>query len=263
MIDKLVRRALKRPHFRIVQSRESLDLTLTVQGSVPHTLKEENTGLYRALFRPKERVRWVEILMQAYSAPAPRGKKPIKLAIQFWIHKLLVDALSILLSNAKDAGGQYESFLEKEIESLAKSLRRKPGPHKSRRKRESDAVRFAVRHKTLIPEVSGLKEFIRRHTGGDDKLLGEAATEELHYEWLSHVTQGQALQNLPMINGDPATARSHLRGKWAPWQLSVGIIWCEEKAQHPTTRLGASTVYKYILQGNKILQDGAASGKQG
>ena len=255
----LVRRALqKRPHLHIQKHRKSLDFVFTFEGSFPRALREENPRLYSFLFRPRKKGDWVNVLSKAYNSRSASGKgqKSVRLSLRFWLNRLLLNALDILLHNAKnkkDKGKQYNNDIQKELETLKTFLRRKPGPHMYPRRQERDAIRFATRYEELKPQAKKLKAFVKSQKEKDEKALGRDAEKELRFQWLSYVTKGEALQHLPTINNNPETKSSTLNRKWAAWQLSVGVIYCEEEK-----RLGPNTIYKYILLGKKRLRKRAS-----
>lgn len=254
----LVKRTLrKKPHLRIVKHRKSLDFIFTYEESFPRALREENPRLYRCLFASRKKGDWVNILLKAYSSPSSTGKgqKKVRLSLRFWLNRLLLNALDILASNAMGRGHKYKGNIKEEVESFKGFLRRKPGPHKSLRRKERDAIQFAKRYEELKPQAKKLKAFVKEQNNHDEKALGQAAERVLRFKWLPYVTRGEAFQHLPTINNDPETTSSTLNGKWAPWRLSVGILYCcEESIQNSKKHLGPNTIYKYVQRGNKLLR---------
>jgi hypothetical protein len=91
--------------------------------------------------------------------------------------------------------------------------------------------------------------------------LGRNAEKELRYQWLPHATRGEAFQHLPTINQMSETKHSTLKGKWAAWQLAVGIIYCEEKAPNTRTLEPNTIYYKYIPWGKQLLKKSSPATK--
>jgi hypothetical protein len=248
----------KRPHLRIEKHRNSLDFVFKFEGSVTRALREERPQLYRILFEPRKNKSWTDVLMHAYHKEASgQDKKTVKLWLRFWLNRIFVNAFDVLLSNAisENLSNEDRNYVETEIAFHKNLLKRKSGPRKSLLRREQDAIRFARRHSQLVPQVSLLKAFVLKQKMDDDKVLGRAVEKEFQFDWLPYVTQGEALQRLPMINNDPNTQRSRIRGKWSSWQLSVGILYCEESALNSKRHLGSNTIYKYVLLGKKLLRE--------
>jgi hypothetical protein len=253
----LVRHALqKRPHLRIENHRNSLDFIFKFEGSVTRALRNEHPKLYRILFEPKKSKSWTDILMLAYHSEASgQDKKTVKQWLRFWLNRIFVNAFDVLLSRAafENLSQEDKDYVEKEIAIHRKFLRRKSGRRKSNRRQEQDAIRFARRHSQLIPQVRMLEAFVSKRRLDDEKGLGQAAENQFQFEWLHHVIKGEALKHLPTINNNPASATSMLNGNWAPWQLSVGILYCEEEKH-----LEPNTIYKYILLGKTLLRKKAS-----
>ena len=151
-------------------------------------------------------------------------------------------------------GTPYKGDIKQEVEAFKAFLTRKPGPHRASRRQEKDSIRFAERYEELQPQARKLKAFVKQKNNQDEKALGRAAEKALPFKWLSYVTQGDALQHLPTINNDPETRSSTLNGKWAAWQLSVGVIYCEEKVSGGRIERGPDTIYKYIRRGKVLVK---------
>jgi hypothetical protein len=263
-MSDLVRRALqKRPHLQIKKHRDSLDFIFKFEGSVTRALREDHPRLYRILFEPRTKRSWTNTLMLAYHGNgSERDKKSVKQWLRFWLNRIFVNAFDVLLDRAisENLSKEDRAYLEKQVEIHKNLLRRKSGPRKSKRRQKEDAIRLARRHLRLVPQVRSLKAFVLRQQTDDERVLREAAEKTFRFQWLRHVTQGAALQHLPTINNDPTTTRSHLNGGWSAWQLSVGIIYCEEEVLKGRTTLQPNTIYKYINRGN-ILSKKRMSGR--
>lgn len=260
----LVRRTLqKKPHLRVVQHEHEKLLTFIfkLEGNLPRALRKENPGVYSYLFEPREKKHWTNILLKAYQSRSASGKS-VRLSLRFWLNQLLRNAIDTLSRNATSQGKPCDSNIKKEVELLKTFLSKKRGRHGHPRRRERDAIRFAKRYEELLPQTNMLKTFVKSRKEQDDETLGRNAEKELRFQWLSHVTKGEALQHLPTINQNSETKSSTLKGKWAAWQLSVGIIYCEEKAPNRRT-LGPNTIYyKYIRRGKQLLKKSSPATKR-
>jgi hypothetical protein len=263
MSDPVKRTLRAKPHLRIAQHerKKFLEFIFTVEGSFPSALHKQNPSLYSYLFEPRKKGDWINVLLNAYDSRSAAGKS-IRLSLRFWLNKLLLNALDTLAHNAISKGKQYDGDIKKEIETLKDILRKKPGPHRSPRRQEQDAIRFATRYEELKPQAKKLKAFVKNQNGHDEKVLGQNAEKELQFQWLSHVTKGDALQHLPTINNNPVTRSSTLNGKWAAWQLSVGVIYCEEKVPNRRIKRGPDTIYEYIRRGKTLLKEGNPANKR-
>jgi hypothetical protein len=60
-----------------------------------------------------------------------------------------------------------------------------------------------------------------------------------------------------MILGDASEGaivyNSHIVGKWAPWQLTLSVIRCEENANNPGRPLSLRTIQRMIMRGQHKL----------
>lgn len=252
----LVRRTLKKPHLRVVQHRESLDFIFTREGSFPSALRKENPSLYRCLFKSRKKGDWTDLLVKGYGSRVASGKgqKSVRLSLRLWLNRLFLNALDSLVSNAVSKGTPYKGDIKQEVEAFKAFLTRKPGPHRAPRRQEQDAIRFAKRYEELKPQARKLKAFVKQQNNQDEKALARAAEKALPSKWLSYITQDDALQHLPTINNNPETRSSTLNGKWMAWQLSVAVIYCEEKVSSGRITRGPDTIYKYIGRGKVLLK---------
>lgn len=115
------------------------------------------------------------------------------------------------------------------------------------------AKRVAARYTQLLPQINDLRGKPQGYPQlSDENLLKQAVEKEFPHEWARHVTQGIELSNLPDFPGHSReTALSGL--KWTPRQLTVGVIWREERKRDPTFCLQPNTLLdEYIPKGNKL-----------
>lgn len=252
----------KRPHLKINSRGHSLRLTFEFQASIPHTLRKKAPQLCDALLGVKEHQAWVDTLLKVHSHSLVKKEKAAKVWLRRGFRKLLLDALSHLLAKSKVVGKKYEPSTKKQFDAIEQFRRKRLPVHNRRHGQKKDALAFANRHKELLPQVTDLRNFIADHR--------ELPEPELRLEiekhptfgkrgWLRLVTRGNALQHMPVRRDYHEPATTDLKGNWTSWQLSVGIIYCEEEAKVSRMRLSPNTIYyKYILCGNRIIKNNSS-----
>jgi hypothetical protein len=263
MIAKIVKRlAGKQPHLHIDQTSDSLSLIFTFRGCFPRELRHIDAGSHQELFAAYEAQQkgWAHFLMEAYEERLPK-EKPINQWFQYWLYHMQLRASAILLAKAKKAGSDNQRDVEAELKTLETEGRRSSGrPRRAKEEVEGTAIKRAKRYAELQPETDKFRLLVNQHSAlVESELLG-IGQEQLGYAWIRLLPV--ALNNLPRKENDAATRSYALTGKWAPWQLSVGLIYAEEMEQHPDTVPGPDRIYKSILFGNKLLENNSNNAAQ-
>jgi hypothetical protein len=242
------------PHFRVHADSKSTSFIFHFPFSIPEKLKRRSVAAYSRLF-PDGKKGWPELLVKAYKVTHHDGKS-IKNRVGLLLEKIVTEAFLILLEEHKDAFHQDPAKVAEEQELLKKRLIR-TGPRPDERKRNQTAIRLAKRYNELLPEVRGIKEFVKKKESllEDTELRAEIA-RTFRYTWTRFITNGCVLNNLLPIAGHESRIETFSSEKWTVRQLRVGIMVCEESASRPEARLGPTTLYeKYILPGNELIRN--------
>jgi hypothetical protein len=237
------------PHFSV----EELDGATRFIFSVPiqSTFQKQAPDDYRILFHAKKTT-WHEALQKAYVEAS--GKKPIKDYINTVLYRLFCEALIILNTDASGLTGDYTKFKEDFVDKFRSASKRKAGrrPNYDKDKR---ATRLAERHATLLPRMGELRKFVNRlkQDGIDDEnQIRLRVAAEFKDDWISFITDGTAFE---MLLGDAIQGgivrNATIAGKWAPWQLTVSVLRCEEKVRNPRESLSLITIFRAVIGGRE------------
>jgi hypothetical protein len=249
-----------------------IDGTTTFTFRVPtrERLRSLDKDIYRSLFESGAPA-WTTALESAYSS-AGSGKKSVAEFIDIALYKVFLDALKILIGDAKSLATKYEEpyhtkfvqGIEVDLAEFAATSRRARGPKKrSQESNDKTAIRLYERYAFLKPLVGDLKKLVDKlkTSGIDDEgpLNADVASGMRDHEWIRHVTSGAAFLELPPTAGHTSAIRGTTLGEdWAPWQLTAGVIRAEEaeKTDSRHKALGVVTIYRRIMRGKKLLTQG-------
>ena len=239
-------------------SAKEIDGTTQFIFTVPiqAAFKRQEPTIHRILFEAKT-TKWTSAIEKAY--PETRsGKKLIKEFIDTLLYKVFYEALLILNTDTDGLSGDYTKFKEEFTTNFRAASPRTPGRRPLPNKEQRD-IRLANRRAILHPRMQELREFVNRlkHSGiSDENLVRENVSAMFKEDWLSFVIDGTAFE---MLLGDASEGdtinKSHLTGKWAPWQLTLSVIRCEENANNPGRPLSLRTIQRMIMRGQHKLPD--------
>ena len=239
------------PHFSVDELNGSTRFIFSVP--IQSKFREQAPDEYRILFHAKKTT-WKEALQKAYvNAP---GKKPIKDYINTVLYKLFCEALIILNTDTEGLGGDYTKFKEDFTANFRAASPRAPGRRFNPDKDQRD-IRLAERHAILHPRMKKLRKFIdllKRSGIKDEDLLRERVGAEFEDEWISFVVNGGSFEMLLAGASDRGIIENaSIAGTWAPWQLTLSVIRCEENACNPRQRLSLRTIYRAMMRGQSKL----------
>jgi hypothetical protein len=266
-VSELAKAAWQKPSFSATEA----DGITTFAFGVPlrDTLRSLDKNVYRSLFESGGPP-WTAALETAYSS-AHSGEKTAAEYIDTVLYTVFLEALKILIKDAKSLSTKYkepyrtefEQSIEADVTDFTEKSPRESGRRRNKRKDDETAIRLSERYKHLKPLVDNLRKLINklRHDGiGDENMLhAELASAMTEYDWIRHVTSGMAFEELPPKAGYTAPVRSSLGKEWASWQLTVGIIRCEEaETTDRRHKPGVITIYRRIMRGRKLLKQSSA-----
>jgi len=224
--------------------------------SVPIRSKfqEQAPREFQILFHAKKTT-WNQALQKAYvNAP---GKKPIKDYINTVLYKLFCEALIILNTDTEGLAGDYTRFKEDFTANFRAASPRAPGRQSNPNKQQRE-IRLAKRRAILLPRMQELRKFVellKRSGIKDEDALRDRVAAEFNDDWMSFVVNGTAFEKLLGDAIDGGIFNSSIAGKWAPWQLTLSVIRCEENVRNPRHLVSPRTIYRAIARGQSKLRD--------
>jgi hypothetical protein len=276
-MTKLAKSVWARPTFT---AREVNGVTTFVFGiSLRSKIRSHNRHVYNSLFKSGGPV-WTAALQKAYIS-AHSGKKRVAEYIDTMLYTVFRDALQILMEDAKTLAKKndtsYRSFdgkdhpallpkiVENEAIIFALTSHREKGRKRTRPVDMTRPIRLAKRQATLEPQVNLLRQAVdaikAKGVKDENTMQTEIGVAFKEYDWINHVVKGHAFLDLPQNGSDTTTTQSSLGGEWAPWQLTMGILACEEKIHHRGRPLGVMAILKMVTQGKKLLTNSEAAHK--
>lgn len=241
-IGGLARKIWKRPKFRVGLPSNTTEFIFSLGFSIPKKVKNHHLAFHSLLFDPK-RSAWSRALNRSYKE-ARQGSQRVRDVSERMLFKVFAQALAILFEEARLSEGPYKGFIEGDAQAVLETAKRRRRPPD--RARKTCAKRMAERYDSLLPEVKALLKFITcpaqrvKNTN-----VAQVVGEQFSQEWVKHVTEGIALQNLPLIAGHDNRTECLMELKCTARQLTVGIIFAEERQRNP----------KFDLQPNTILEE--------
>jgi hypothetical protein len=217
--------------------------------------KRQNPSIYRSLFKAK-RVAWTSALEQAY--PGTRsGKKLVKDYIDTLLYKLFYEALLILNTDTEGLTGDYTKFKKDFADNFRAASPRTPGrrsdPNKDKRE-----IRLAERYAILLLRMKELRKVVNllKQSGiSQENLVRERVVAEFKDDWITFVVSGAAFEML--LGGasqEGIVKNGSIAGRWAPWQLTLSVIRCEENARKSRKPVSLHTIRKAIMRGTSKLR---------
>lgn len=237
------------PRFSVVELKGTTRFIFSVP--IQSRFQEQAPDDYRILFQAKKTT-WKEALQRAYLEDPE--KKPIKDYINMVLYKLFCDALIILNTDTSGLTGDYTKFKEDFVGNFKKASKRKPG-RRPKDRQDKRAIHLAERHAILLPRMAELRKFVNhlKHSGIDDEnQIRLRVAAEFKDDWIPFIIDGTAFE---MLLGDALEGgivkNVTIAGKWAPWQLTVSVIRCEEKARNPRKPMSLITLFRAIMHGRE------------
>jgi hypothetical protein len=247
-IGEVVKKIWKPPKFMIREKKNRTEFVFFIKFNIARKIKGVEPAVHRLLFGPG-RPSFRRVVKQAWRR-AYYGRERVRDLTERVLLATCVDALAALYEEA-DLPKPLNARLSGGAEAVRNFAKRKRRPDSLQRK--ATAKRVAGRYAQLFPEVQALwKKLKSRPRTSDENSLKKVIEGEFCYTWIPHVVSGKALQNLPDI---PAHGRvESLNGmKWTPRQLTVGIIWCEERERNQTFTVQPNTLLEdYLPLGRKL-----------
>lgn len=240
------RQVWKQPDFSVKETNGTTQFIFSVP--IKSRFQKLAPRNYEILFRTKKTA-WIDALERAYREAQSRKHKYLK-NLDVGLYKLFSEALLILTTDIEGLTEDYAETMREEAikfrEAVPRSRGQKPAPKRLKR--------LAKRFKILLPRMRELHKFVKeqKKSGIDtEEGLREKVKEAFQDDWIPIVITGAAFQRLPSYAAQGGgEISSSLGGKWAPWQLTTGIIRCEEETLTHKA-LTATTVYKNVMQGRK------------
>jgi hypothetical protein len=253
-IGTLARKIWKHPKFRVKLTADSTKFIFSLRFNIRKKIKKKDPASYDLLFDPK-RTSFCKAFIQAYrEAYSGRNAKARDLCERA-LYKVFVDSLALLFEEADRTEGLYKGYkgnLSGDASVVRDAAKRKKRPPDLERKR--CARRMSARYEELLPKVKELRRFVSDHPDcSDDTKLKVAVQAKYSDKWIESVTTGLALKHLPETSGHPNSTDSLGRLEWTPRQLTVAVIWCEERWRNPNFGAGPGTILEVYLPMGKRL----------
>jgi hypothetical protein len=248
-VGELAKQVWKVPVFHVKETSLTTTFVLKLNFSLTERIKSENETYHRLLFTTTG-IPLYQALKQAYK-DASYSSKTMPALFDGALFAMFRQSLKMLFEKAQTAQGLFKGHVEGNANSVLEESKRRRSPDLERR---SMARRMAKRREELFPRVKELHKFIKnRPERSDEARLKLAVETNFSDEWIKHVTQGNALHNLPRIPGHEDRTESLGGLKWTPLQLTVGIIMCEALERNPHFALDPNTVLEvYLPFGRKL-----------
>lgn len=260
VVAELAQKAWKPPKFSAEESNGNTKFIFTVP--IQSRFRRENSEIYKILFKRKK-IKWIQALEKVY--PEARRGKRIAEFMDTLLYKLFSDALLILNTDTHGFVADHTPFKIKFSEDYQGATARRKGRRSNPRRAEID-VRLWLRYDALHSQTENLRHFLdqmRREGIDDEEQLRRKVAAAFGKEgWTLYVTSGAAFERLPANSSlGTAVVSSSLGGRWAPWQLAVGIIRCQEGARNRGKMLSPWTIFKAIMHGKKLRSDSSNEAK--
>jgi hypothetical protein len=222
------------------------------------SLSREFSGLrlQRAILFEKKKTSWSTALKQAYPAARAGKAKLIRSFMDTLLYKVFCDALLILNTDTEGLTRDYTQFKQKFRITFPIASRRAPGRQPTG---EGDkiAVHFAKRHAILLPRIRQVRKFVDelKQQGMNDSRILRNIAARFKDDWIPFVISGDAFQELLANASEGGTMKNvSIAGRWAPWQLTISVIGCEEQKRNPRQQpLRPNTIHRIVMHGQKIL----------
>jgi hypothetical protein len=261
-VADLAKSVWRTPEFTVTEVDGITSFVFSV--SLRDKMRSHNEPIYRSLFESQGPA-WTTALAKAYSSARSGKTKTVARHIDTLLYTVFRGALQILMEDAKVLAGNYDeplrtafkASIDKETKDLESQAHRTKGRKRIGCIDMTRPIRLAERYATLKPLVSELKHFVEElkvsgvHT--EETLRDRVRSIFKEHDWVNHVLDGCAFQEVPPNTRDMPPARSDLDGKWAPSQLTYGIISCEERKQRGRP-VGALSISRLIARGKKLLE---------